>query len=58
MQFWMSPMGYTWTRPKDYKDHMRVMKVATDSLTAEYGTKFKYGPINEVLHITLVKDSV
>ena len=50
-QFWMSPMGYTWDRPKDYNDHMRVMKTATDALTSVYGTRFKYGPISEVIYI-------
>ena len=41
-------MGYTWTRPKDYSDHQRVMKAATRALAAQYGTQFKYGPISEV----------
>ena len=41
-------MGYTWTRPKDYADHQRVMKAATGALAAQYGTQFKYGPISEV----------
>ena len=50
-QFWMSPMGYTWDRPKDYSDHMKVMKKATDALRGVYGTRFKYGPISEVIYI-------
>ena len=50
-QFWMSPMGYTRARPKDYNDHMRVMKKATDALSSVYGTRFKYGPISEVIYI-------
>lgn len=50
-QFWMSPMGYTKARPKDYNDHMRVMKKATDALSSVYGTRFKYGPISEVIYI-------
>ena len=43
--------GYQKGRPKDYKDHMRVMKTATDALTSVYGTRFKYGPISEVIYI-------
>ena len=28
---------------------MRVMKIATDALASVYGTRFKYGPISEVM---------
>ena len=45
-------MGYTWTRPKDYADHQRVMAAATSALAAQYGTQFKYGPISEVRPVT------
>ena len=53
-------MGYTYTRPKDHADHMRVMKVATDALTEEYGTRSfshelvkmifsrRHGPVNKI----------
>ena len=50
-QFWMSPYGYTYSHPKDYSDHMKVMKKATDALRGVYGTRFKYGPISEVIYI-------
>ena len=49
-QFWMSPHGYSKTRAPDYKDHMRVMRVATSALAAVHGKRFKYGPINEVIY--------
>ena len=57
-QMWMSPMGYTQSRPKDYEDHMMVMKTATDALASVYGTRFKYGPISEVMQDIAAGSSV
>ena len=47
-QLWMSPVGYSRDRPKDYRDHMKVMKKSVQALTSVYGTHFTYGPISEV----------
>ncbi len=49
-QFWMSPYGYTKRQAKDYDDHMKVMKAAITALGAEYGTQYKYGPIQKVIY--------
>jgi len=50
-QLWMSPFGYSRTRPRDYRDHMKVMKKSVRALTSVYGTRFRYGPISEVIYI-------
>ena len=49
-QFWMSPFGYSYTKPQDYNDHMRVMKIAVDALEQKSGTRYKYGPISEIIY--------
>ena len=49
-QFWMSPYGYSYTKPQDYGDHMRVMKIAVDALEKRSGTSYKYGPISEIIY--------
>jgi murein tripeptide amidase MpaA len=49
-QFWMSPYGYTKKQAQHYGDHMKVMKAATTALKAEYGTEYKYGPIQKVIY--------
>jgi len=50
-QLWMSPYGYSRSRPKDYRDHMKVMKKSVQALTSVYGTHFTYGPISEVISL-------
>ena len=50
-QMWMSPFGFTFNHPKDYSDHMRVMKKSVGALKAVAGTKFTYGPISDIIYI-------
>ena len=50
-QFWMSPYGYSYNTPTDYQDHMKVMKTAVDALERVHGTKFKYGPISDIIYV-------
>jgi len=50
-QLWMSPFGYRRDRPRDYRDHMKVMRKSVQALTSVYGTRFTYGPISEVIYI-------
>ena len=50
-QFWMSPHGYTYDYPKDYNDHMRVMKKAVGALKTVAGTEFTYGPISDIIYV-------
>ena len=49
-QYWMFPYGYTKSRAKDYNDLKTISKIAVDSLSQSYGTRFTYGPINEVIY--------
>ena len=35
----------------DYNDHMSVMKKSVDALESMYGTKFKYGPISDIIYV-------
>jgi len=50
-QLWMSPFGYRRDRPRDYRDHMQVMRKSVQALTSVYGTRYTYGPISEVIYI-------
>ena len=50
-QFWMAPYGYSYDQPRDYNDHMSVMKKSVDALESMYGTKFKYGPISDIIYV-------
>jgi len=49
-QLWMSPWGYTSSRPSDYDDHQGASKAATDALKAIHGTRFEYGPISSTIY--------
>ena len=49
-QMWLSPYGYTSTRPEDYEDQMRVMRKTVEALKSVYGTEFLYGPVTELLY--------
>ena len=50
-QYWMSPYGYTYSQPKDYRDHMRVMKKAVGAVKSVSGTQFTYGPISDIIYL-------
>ena len=50
-QFWMSPYGYSYNTPSDYQDHMRDMQTAVDALESVHSTKFKYGPISDIIYV-------
>ena len=50
-QFWMSPYGYSSNYPRDYDDHMRVMRKSVSALESMYGTKFEYGPISKIIYV-------
>jgi len=49
-QFWMSPYGYSYNKPQDYNDHMSVMKIAVNALESKSGTRYKYGPISDIIY--------
>ena len=50
-QYWMSPYGYSYNKPSDYNDHMRVMKKSVEALRSHSGTSFKYGPISDIIYV-------
>ena len=50
-QYWMSPHGYSYDKPHDYNDHMRVMKKSVEALRSHSGTQFKYGPISDIIYV-------
>jgi len=51
-QMFLSPWGWTTTRPVDYTVQMAGMKAAVDALTAVHGTKYTYGPSSTTIYET------
>lgn len=50
-QLWMTPWGYTRSKTRDYKELMRVSKIAVKAIrNAGYGTKYKYGPSSIIIY--------
>lgn len=49
-QLWLSPFGWTSTRPADYTEQMRVGNAAAQALRAPYGTAYTVGPIYTTIY--------
>ena len=47
---WMTPYGYTKTRPNDYDDLIRVGGKAVSALKAVHGTEYRLGTIANVIY--------
>ncbi|KAJ7377902.1 corticosteroid- binding protein [Desmophyllum pertusum] len=51
-QMWMSPWGYTRSKPPHINEMMKAMKAAVDALRAVHGTRYTYGPAATTIYPT------
>jgi murein tripeptide amidase MpaA len=51
-QLWMAPWGYTYDRPANYDELMRVGNAAAAALQAVHGTVFEVGSASEILYLS------
>ncbi|XP_072047134.1 carboxypeptidase B-like [Amphiura filiformis] len=49
-QYWMTPYGYTTSRPANYNDQYAGAQAASLALQAVHGTRYSYGSIIEVIY--------
>lgn len=49
-QLWLTPWSYKTALPADYPEIKRVADIATNALTAVYGTKYTVGPPSRILY--------
>lgn len=51
-QLWLSPWGWTSTRPKDFLIQVDLAEQAVDALEAVHGTQYEYGPSSTTIYPT------
>ncbi|XP_002731439.1 carboxypeptidase B-like [Saccoglossus kowalevskii] len=49
-QLWMAPWSYTPKVNEFYEDHMKFLEAAVTKLQSVYGTKYRYGPVYEIIY--------